>query len=298
MKLHTHDKFSPRLRARLTVIAVALIAFAATAQAEPAMWVIRDKDSTIYLIGTVHLLRHGTDWLSPRIKKALDGSNELWLEIADPDNQLAALPLIQKYGFDREHPLSAQLSAAQKEKFDKIATTYDLPQAVFEPMRPWLAALMVAVIPLQKAGYDPNAGVDLFLKKQADARGEKVRGFETLEEQFRFFASLSPADQIEFFEQTLDETDEGIALNEKLATAWLQGKTELINEMLSDEMKTKSPKLYEKLLVQRNVHWSERIAKILDGAGVQTIAVGAGHLAGPDSVQAQLAKRGIKVKSY
>lgn len=262
------------------------------------MWIIRDKDSTIYLIGTVHLLRHDTEWISPKIKNAIDGSSELWLEVADPDNVAAALPLIQKHGFDPDHPLSGQLNAAQKEKLNKAATTYNLPLATFEPMKPWLAALMLSVMPLQKAGFDPNAGVDLFLKKQADEKGEKVLGFETAEEQLRFFADLSQADQIEFLEQTLDDANEGIALLEKLAMAWQQGDTNGIDDIMSKEMKVKAPRLYEKLLVQRNIRWSERIAKILDGAGVQTIAVGAGHLAGSESVQAQLAKRGIKAESY
>jgi uncharacterized protein YbaP (TraB family) len=157
---------------------------------------------------------------------------------------------------------------------------------------------MFIVLPLQKAGFDPNAGVDLFLKKEAEKKGEKVRGFETLEEQTKFFADLSFEDQIAFLEEAIEDAEKGVALIDKLAIAWLNGDTKIISNLLVDEMKATSPRVYEKLLVQRNVRWSERIAKMLDGAGVQLIAVGVGHLVGPDSVQAQLAKRRIKVDSY
>ncbi len=65
-----------------------------------------------------------------------------------------------------------------------------------------------------------------------------------------------------------------------------------------NEFKKKAPAVYEKFLVQRNIAWSEKIAEILKRSGVQQIAVGAAHLAGPDSIQVQLAKRGIKVERY
>src|SRR4051812_37471020 len=68
------------------------------ALAEPAMWVIHDSDSTIYLVGTVHLLRHETEWNSAKIKKALADSNELWLEMVDGDDPTKIQALLVHYG--------------------------------------------------------------------------------------------------------------------------------------------------------------------------------------------------------
>jgi uncharacterized protein YbaP (TraB family) len=65
-----------------------------------------------------------------------------------------------------------------------------------------------------------------------------------------------------------------------------------------NDLKKESPSLYQKFVVQRNIAWSEKIAEILKRSGVQQIAVGAAHLAGPDSLQVQLARRGIKVERY
>jgi uncharacterized protein YbaP (TraB family) len=274
------------------------IVLAVAARAEPAMWVIRDKDSTIYLIGTLHLLRHETEWNSAKVKKTVTESSELWLEVADMDDQASVAPLIAQYGIDREKTLSSKLNATQKEKLAKVAATYSVPLSSLEPMKPWMAALMFAVLPLQKAGYDPNAGIDRLLKAQAEKEGDKIYGFETAEEQVRFFAELPEPEQIAFLDETLGDAEKGMAQLEKLAKAWIDGDNETIGNILVNEFKKEAPVVYEKFLVQRNIAWSEKIAEILKRSGVQQIAVGAAHLAGPDSLQVQLAKRGIKVERY
>ena len=277
---------------------LATLVLTISAQAEPAMWVIRDKDSTVYLIGTLHLLRHETEWNAARVTKTVTESSELWLEAADMDDQASLMPIMAQYGIDREKTLSSKLNAAQKEKLAKLAATYGVPMTMLEPMQPWMAALMFAVLPLQKAGYDPNAGVDRLLKTQAEKEGDKIHGFETAEEQIRFFADLPQVDQVAFLEEMLSDAEKGMAQLEKLAKAWLDGDNETLGNILVNEFKKEAPAVYEKFLVRRNIAWSEKIAGILKGSGVQQIAVGAAHLAGPDSLQVQLAKRGIKVERY
>ena len=262
------------------------------------MWVIRDKDSTVYLIGTLHLLRHEMEWNAARVKKTVTESTELWLEVANIDDQASLAPIVAQHGIDREKTLSAKLNTAQKEKLARVAATYSVPLASLEPMKPWMAAMMFAVLPLQKAGYDPNAGIDRLLKAQAEEEGDKIHGFETAEEQVRFFAEMPETEQIAFLEETLEDAEEGLAQLEKLAKAWIEGDNETIGNILVKELKNESPAVYEKLLVKRNIVWSKKIAEILKGSGVQQIAVGAAHLAGPDSIQVQLEKRGIKTERY
>jgi uncharacterized protein YbaP (TraB family) len=274
------------------------IFLAVAAKAEPPMWVIRDKDSTIYLIGTVHLLRHETEWNAAKVKKAVTESTELWLEVANIDDQASTLPLITQYGMDPEKTLSSKLNAVQKEKLAKVAATYGMPPEALEQMRPWMAALTFSILPLMQAGFDPNAGVDHILRAQAEKEGDKIQGFETAEQQVRFLAELPEADQIAFLEETLTDAEKGVGQLEKLAKAWMDGDNEAIGTYLVNELKKGAPALYQKLVVQRNIAWSEKIAEILKGSGVQQIAVGAAHLAGPDSLQVQLAKRGIKAERY
>lgn len=268
------------------------------AGAEPAMWVIRDSDSTIYLIGTLHLLKHDTEWKSDKVRKAVGESTELWLEIADEGNQAAMQPLIAKLGLDPAKPLSTKLNQAQRKKLEKIATAYGVPVANLEPMQPWLAGVVLAIMPLVKAGYDPKAGIDRVLREIAVAEGDQIRGFETAEAQLQMLAELPQAVQIDFLAATLDDVEEGLGLLEKIAKAWMEGDSETIARLGAAEMKREAPAVYKKLLTDRNVAWSDQIVEILKGSGVVQIAVGALHLVGPDSLQAQLKKKGIKVESY
>jgi uncharacterized protein YbaP (TraB family) len=277
---------------------VASLLMIAAAYAEPAMWVIKDADSTIYLIGTMHLLKHDTEWNAEKVKKTVHDSTELWLEVADFDDQSALLALVSKLGMDAEHPLSSKLNDEQKQKLAKIASVFGVPAATLEPMRPWMAAFLLAEMQFLKAGYDPKAGVERMLKAQAVAEGDKVRGFETAEEQLRMLADLSEADEVAFLATMLDDLDKGMGLVEELAQAWMKGDTDTIARLADEEIKRDAPQVYQKLIVQRNIAWSEKIAEMLKGSGVQQIAVGAAHLAGPDSVQAQLAKRGIRAERY
>jgi uncharacterized protein YbaP (TraB family) len=286
--------------ARLSVLsAVALLLLPALpARAEPAMWVIRDEDSTIYLIGTVDLLRRETEWNAAKVKKTVTESSELWLDVANFDDQAGVLPIMTRYGIDTKKKLSNKLNARQKRKLAKLAATYSVPMANLELMKPWMAAFTIAIQPLQKAGYDPNAGVDRLLQAQAEAEGDKINGFETAEDRILFFAELPESEQIDFLEGILNDAEKGIARLEQLAKAWTEGDNETLSNLLVADFKKGSPVLYEKFLVRRNIAWSEKIAEILKGSGVQLIAVGAAHVAGPDSLQVQLAKRGIKVEQY
>ncbi len=295
------SKYYTARRVRTVLLGATFAAALATsfsANAAPAMWVIRDKDSTIYLIGTVHLLRHETEWASAKLDKALAESSELWLEVPDADDQQLAAQLIQRYGIDSKKPLSQKLNFLEKEKLSKLAADYHIPASNLETLQPWTVAMIFAVLPIQKAGYDPNAGVDRILQNKAKEKGEKIEGFETLEEQVRFLADLPEKEQIAFLDDTFEDVAEGIEKLDKIAVAWVNGDTRTIDDLLVREMKKEFPTLYEKLIVERNIRWSEKIAKMLQRSGVQLIAVGAGHLIGADSVQSQLAKHGITAEPY
>jgi uncharacterized protein len=280
------------------LIALGVVLAGLIANAEPAMWVIKDADSTIYLIGTMHLLKHDSEWNAEKVKRTVKESTELWLEVADFDDPTAGAGLISKFGMDAEHPLSSKLNDNQKEQLAKIAGALSLPAQTLEPMRPWVVAILLAELQIVKAGYDPKAGVETKLKVQAVAEGDRIQGFETAEEQIRFLADMPEPEQIAFLVAMLDDLEKGMDQVDKLAKAWIDGDTDTIARLSEDEMKKEAPKVYDKLIIRRNVAWSKKIEQMLKGSGVQLIAVGAAHLAGPDSVQAQLAKRGIKAERY
>lgn len=286
-----------RLKRGLAALAIltasAVAAFPAAA--DPALWVVRDEDSTIYLLGTVHVLRPDTVWRSPAIDRAMAEADALWIEV-EADDPAAMQPLVRKYGLDPANPLSGKLTPEQKAQLDAAAAGMGGSGAALEPLRPWLAGLTLSIGPLVKAGYDPASGVESRLKAAARDAGKPIRTLETLEQQIGFFADLPPAVELAFLLSALDEMDSGPAMLDALVAAWSAGDMEALNELMVSEMAADYPELYQALLVRRNKDWAGQIQTLLGGKGVSVIAVGAAHLVGDDSVQAQLLARDIAVE--
>ena len=288
--------FTPLKRAFTAVAVLAAATLAALpAAADPALWVIRDKDSTLYLLGTVHVLKPDTVWRTPAIDKALAEADELWIEV-DTDDTAAMAPLVRKYGLDPANPLSSKLTPEQKARLDAAAASMGATGAAFEPLRPWMAGLQLSIGPLMKAGYDPASGVEAKLKAAAREAGKPIRTLESLEQQISFFGDLPPAVEMAFLLSALDEMDSGPAMLDALVAAWSAGDVQALNDLMVVEMAADYPELYEALLVRRNTDWAGQIQTMLAGDGVSVIAVGAAHLVGDDSVQALLVKRGLKVE--
>ncbi|MGN6320979.1 MAG: TraB/GumN family protein [Dyella sp.] len=283
------------LHKRLLVLLPLLFLLCGNAIARPAMWQAKFGDSTVYLFGTVHLLPNDTDWRFPGLNDALSKSHALYIELTD-DDQASMTALVMRYGIDTEHPLSTLLSDSDNTALGKAAQLAGLPggTSALQPMKPWLAALTLAVAPLMKAGLDPAAGVDKQLQAQMVRAGKPVHGLETAEQQIRFLADLPEPLQIAFLRDTLRDVEKDKAELLSLIDSWKRGDVAAIAKLENDELKTKEPALYQKLLVQRNQDWAARIKDMLRQPGTTVfVAVGAAHLAGPDSVQAQLAKIGV-----
>lgn len=285
---------------RLTLALFASVLMAAMGAgpvlAKPALWAIKDKDSTIYLFGTIHVLKPTTEWSSPRIAEAFKAADDVVMEIEQPEGAAPVQDLMTRYGVDQTAPLSSKLNP---EAYAKLATALKglgLPPESLETMRPWRAALTVSLTPLLRAGYDPESGVEKLLTAQAKAAGKPISAFETLEQQVRFFADMSQDQEVHLLESTLDEIDEGPAEIDALVAGWAAGdQTELERQMV-DGLRKDYPDVYKLLLVDRNKVWAGQLKTKLAGSGVSFVAVGAGHLAGPDSLQVQLAKLGIKAR--
>lgn len=279
----------------LVIGSLAALALALPAAAEPAIWVAKSPTATVYLFGSVHLLKADAQWRSAKLENALAASQELWLEVADLDDAAAARPLIAQLGLDPQHPLSNKLDAAHRAKLATLLQGMGAPANALDPMRPWLAGLTVELMPLQKAGFNPSAGVDVTLKADAIRRGEPVKGFETLQQQFRYFADLKPKDELDFFNESLDDSAEGLKTMTEVEHAWEVGDVAAIAKALNDDM----PKpVYDVLVVKRNQDFAHQIRARMQTPGVIMVVVGAAHLAGPDSVQVQLARLGVKTERF
>lgn len=262
----------------------------------PAMWVVRDADSTLYLFGSMHLLRPDTRWGSERLDRALESASRLILEVVTPTNQTVLGPLIRQYGVSPDRPLSSLLTAEEIAVLDAAARTVGATAADLDPMRPWLAGVTVQSASILKQGYAAEAGVETVLKARAEAAGMPVSGFETPEDQIRMLSGFPEEGQVAYLRRSLQEFGAQQTELDRLVTAWSTGDVETLRIVSVEPLRANSDLLYQALLVRRNTNWADQIETLLEGSGDIFIAVGAMHLAGDDSVQEILRARGVSVE--
>lgn len=260
----------------------------------PALWQVTDKDTTIYLFGTVHALpKDGASWFDGRIERAFTASDELVTEV-DIANVASSGQSMQVAGMLAEgQSLRALMTPENRMEYEAVMVSLGLPVEAFDRFEPWLAAMTLSLLPLIREGYDPQSGVELALGSKA-GDGKKRNALETIEEQIGLFDGLPIDAQLAFLDQTVEAAPRAKASLDAMVAEWREGDAVALAALLNAEMT--DPALYARLLTQRNANWAEWIERRLDEPGTVFIAVGAGHLAGKDSVQDQLRKRGVKVR--
>lgn len=268
---------------------------ARAAYVTPALWQVKDEDTTLYLFGTVHVLKPGTEWFKGGIKRAFDGSDELVLEIVEPENPQAMAASMAQTGLARDGvKLSDRLDADMRGKYQTAMAANGLPWQMFEPFNPWMAGMALAVKPLEKLGYEADLGAEKTLTSAAKAAGKKIGALETVEQQLGYFAGLPMDSQVKFLNATVEGLPDMDKEFSSLIAHWQEGDPDKLAAEMNESLEA-TPELAQVLLLQRNMNWAKWIKERLARPGTVFIAVGAGHLAGKGSVQEQL--KGMNVAS-
>jgi len=232
-------------------------------RATPAMWEIRDLDTTIYLFGTFHTLDQRTAWFGDRVRAAFDESGELVLETIVPED-------------------GTKLQAAADAEVTEVAADGS------RRIKPFMAQTQNAMRQGRAIGLSVENGADAVLRRLAEDSGKPVAGLEGFEEQLNTMARIPAPPPTG---SAMAAAAAAITLNDLLG-AWTKGDTGAFSSMLAG-FEEKSPVAYRILIADRNARWGQWISDRLEQPGVVFVAVGSGHLAGKDSVQHWLAARGI-----
>jgi uncharacterized protein YbaP (TraB family) len=264
-----------------------------TLRDEPVMFSVKDDDSEVILFGTFHVLPTDIEWTSDTLSAAIDRADEVWFELpAGADADPALQQLTMQLGMS-DVPLSQRLSEETLTKLNGVTNSLGVPNGALDTMQPWMASITLPFIQMAQQGFDPAAGAEAVLEPMVEGKPRKA--FETAEQQLRFFADMDMDDQIDMLDYTLDTMDETADLLSRMATSWASGDVDMLEDEVVLEAKAESPEMYDVLFTKRNAAWTDTLVAELEGSGTDFVAVGAGHLLGPDSVPVMLADRGYEV---
>jgi uncharacterized protein YbaP (TraB family) len=266
----------------------------------PAIWLVEDADTKIYLFGTVHILPPGFRWRSPALERVIAAADELVVETyeapgTDDFDEAAGLLFL-----DRPEPILERVPGKHRETLRAAIEQSGAPVEFYDSMRTWVAAMAIGVAQLLE-GYgadDPGEapGVEDVLEEQFRAAKKPISSVEDPLDVVRAMNALPPAVQVEMlvsgFEADIEAAGAEAAEGDR---QWATGRV----DRLGEEMREALPAgVYDALLTRRNAAWTEWLARRLERPGTVLFAVGAGHLAGADSVQKMLEARGVATTRF
>lgn len=272
---------------------VGIVAPVETVDADPALWVVRDADTTIYLFGTVHLLRPGLSWFDEAVKEAFDASDELKIEAIIPTDASALQQTATAAGsYPAGTTLTSRMSPEQLTSYQAGLQRFGIPAAALDGYEPWFVSLSLSQGLYAAMGMTPGSGAETTLTAAAAAAGKPVSAFETAEEQIGFLDGTPENEQIGGLVMFFERAGEMRGMVDRLLTSWTEGKPEDTAVIMNEGMEN-SPESIRILLTDRNRRWADTLKARMDQPGTVFVAVGAGHLAGDNSVQTFLAERGL-----
>lgn len=273
----------------------------AAALAAPALWRVSDADSSVWLFGSIHILDKDRDWRTPRFDAALAEAEHVYFELVlDVDAYATLTRLSMLYGHNRDgRQLSDYLTVEQQDTLQAFLDARGLQRELIEPMRPWMADLMLMSLTLSAGGsgegaMTQQAGVELVLLDEIAE--DRRRELESAETQFRLMAGLPDAEQVEALMRTIAASDSPDQALGALADLWHAGDVEALARTMNAALGPVDSPIYRRMLGDRNRRWTTDIAQMLANNEDAMIIVGAGHLAGPVGVPTLLGEAGFKVE--
>ena len=248
---------------------IAVASAPAPAQPGPALWVVQDTDTTIFLFGTFHALDGRSNWFSRSVRAAFDQSDALVLETLVPEDPAELHAALARNAMLGEPVPGQPVVASAAPSF--------------------VASAGQAMSAGRAMGMSVDQGADAVLRRAADASGKPVEGLESFDSQLRMFGSLSAAPAPKANRRARSNLS---GLMGGMQSAWTRGENGDFVAILGN-VRAQSPHAYKTLFADRNANWAGWIANRMTQPGTVFVAVGTGHLVGPDSLQRQLAARGI-----
>ena len=270
---------------------------AASAEGKHFLWRVSQGNQSMYLLGSVHVLRAGDYPLPAAMEQAFKDADLLVEEVdlAHFDAESAALEMLQDGSYPQGQSLRTALPAPAYQKVVAGARKLGLDMAQLDPLRPWFASINIEETQLLKSGFDPAAGVDQHFAAEARAQHKPLIGLEEPAYQIGLLAKLPDAVQQEMLLQSLSEAASFDGELESLMSAWRRGDDAALEDILKQDFGS-YPEVYEPVVAARNRAWAPKLEAMLRDDRHCFVVVGALHLVGPDGLLARFKKDGFKVE--
>ena len=251
--------------------------------------------STVYLMGSIHVLPKSAYPLKPALNKAFNDSARVVFEINLADEKHDIADSFQDGLYPKGEKLSQHLSPETLTMLKTLLPYFQLSFEKFEPMRPWLVSDLLTSLYLSRSGYQSELGLDMHFYDLARCRGKPIDGLEKIQAQTEPFRQLTDREADRYLRSTLASLPYTGVWFSKMIAAWRTGNVAALDALINHS--TESDKgFYKSIFDDRNAAWMPRVRSYLRAPGNTLIIVGSGHLVGRHGLVAQLRREGYSVK--
>lgn len=283
---------------KLIIVFIAIVLFSTAVYAESSVWKLDADNGSFYLAGSCHVLRNSDYPLPEEFETAYDDADQVIFEtdIEALIRQDVQLLLISKGMYTGGDTLEKKLSKKAYASLVKYCNDRSMPIALFQNFKPWMVTMTLLVLELEKHGISPADGLDIYFHNKAKKDGKQTGGLEDVDRHIELVSSFEEEFDDSIVESFIQEVGEVQVIMEDLIKSWRVGGVAEIDKYLLDNMRKEFPKLYKRLLTDRNRDWIPHL-EILISSGKRTLViVGVGHLVGEESVINLLKSKGYKLK--
>jgi uncharacterized protein YbaP (TraB family) len=260
------------------------------------LWKVQGEAGALYLLGSIHLAREDASPLDGRIEQAYRESSRV---VFEADLKEAAGAAIQKAIVEegmcaKGATIHDHVSGDTFRLLKKKARAAGIPVSQFEGMKPWLCAITLSLVELDRLGFRPDLGLDAYLTQRAASDGKEMLFLETARFQIELLSGLPGDLQEELLRQALRELEVIGSQADAMASAWKRGDAGALEAILGVSL-SEYPRIRQRLFIDRNEQWMPRLEALLAKEGDVLVVVGAGHLVGEGGLLELLSARGLSV---
>jgi len=284
-------------RQRLTTGLITVLLIPLSTLSANCLWKAESDRGTLYLQGSVHLLKASDYPLDPAIEEAYAKSDtlifetDLTLMLTPESQQLLLQKALLSSGKSLQDELEPETYALLAEKLSDSG----LPPVAMQRFKPWFATMTLMVMRMQAMGLDPNLGLDQYFHRKALADQKTEVGLESVEFQINLFDALSDDNQDGYTKHALKEIEQMEILLDDMLQTWKAGDLEQLNAMMMDSFKD-YPDMYRQFVTDRNKAWAEKLEGLADKDKTCMVVVGTAHLAGKEGLLELLKAKGYSVE--
>lgn len=289
----------PTLRTAFRALGLALswLVLSSPAAADPplhSLWLLHGKHNTVYLLGSIHVLRASDYPLAPAVLEAYGDAKSIYMEVNmnELDAQAVQTEMLSTAMMPEDKHLPEVLGKERYTRAYALAHSVGVELPAFDQFAPWFAAEAISQMQLMQLGFQPQTGVEMYFLEKARTDGKSISGLETVHDQIALFQNMTLDAQADYLLSSLEQAHDLPKEVDSMVQAWQRGDTGWFASQIKSEL-GKDPKLYQTVLIARNRKWVPKIEAMLNDNKNYLVIVGTGHLVGQNSVIELLKKDGI-----